>query len=446
MLTDCLGNPVSGATAEAIKFFDSAVRAFNIYRGDPVALTDDAIKSAPEFAMAYIFKAYLFVLATEPEATAEARVILEKAEKFAKTDREISHILALRDLVANNWTEAAIKLDHHNILFPHDLVALQVGQLIDFYRASARNLHDRIVRVLPKWSESHPGYSTVLGMYSFGLEETGQYSKAEEIGREAVERDPLDSWAHHAVAHVLEMQGRPEEGIHWMETREQYWSGDDNFFKVHNWWHKALYHLDLGQDKEVFSLYDTRVRDEKSNVALDLVDASALLWRIHLAGLNVGPRWNEVAASWAQHADGKLYPFNDWHAAMSYLGAGQIGKVDKLIESYRTADISKDEVTRWAQSTGLPLIEGFKAFWQENYDEALQYLHGARYIVNVFGGSHAQRDIIDWTLTEAAIRSGNTSAAKAFSNERILVKPHSPINRGFIKKIDKSETQIFITT
>ena len=395
--------------------------------------------------MAHVFKAYLYALATEPEATAEAKVILKTAEGFAKTELEISHITALRALLANNWTEAAVILDHHNIRYPHDLVALQVGHLIDFYRASARNLRDRIVRVLPQWSEDRPGYSTVLGMYAFGLEETGQYAQAEALGREAVERDPLDSWAHHAVAHVMEMQGRAEEGIQWMQMRESYWSGDDNFFRVHNWWHKALYHLDLGQDKEVFSLYDSRVREEQSSIVLDLVDASALLWRIHLAGYDVGQRWGEVATKWEQHADGKLYPFNDWHAAIAYLGAGQIGQVDKLIEHYRSADLGKNETALWAQSTGLPLIEGFKAFWQGHYDKAIEKLHGARYIVNVFGGSHAQRDIIDWTLTEAAIRSGDMKTADSFANERIVVKPHSPINRRFLERINTSESQALLS-
>ncbi len=170
-------------------------------------------------------------------------------------------------------------LDYHNMRFPRDLVGLQVGHLIDFYRASARGLRDRIARVLPKWSEDVPGYSIVLGMYAFGLEETGNYSQAEAFGREAVARQPLDCWAHHAVAHVMEMQGRAEDGIGWMQAREPYWTGDDNFFKVHNWWHKALYHLDLEQGSEVMALYDEKVRADKSTVALDLVDASALLWR-----------------------------------------------------------------------------------------------------------------------------------------------------------------------
>ena len=58
----------------------------------------------------------------------------------------------------------------------------------------------------------------------------------------------------------MEMQGRAEDGIGWMIAREPHWSGDDNFFKVHNWWHRALYHLDLGQADEVLALYDGPIR------------------------------------------------------------------------------------------------------------------------------------------------------------------------------------------
>jgi hypothetical protein len=278
-------------------------------------------------------------------------------------------------------------------------------------------------------------------MYSFGLEECGDYVRAEAAGREAVARKPLDCWAHHAVAHVMEMQGRPEDGIGWMQAREPYWSGDDNFFKVHNWWHKALYHLDLGQGDIVMDLYDERIRRDKSTVALDLVEPSALLWRAHLCGYDVGDRWVELAECWSPHADGKLYPFNDWHAAMAYLGAGRDSDVDRMIEQFQQDPPTDDETARWARATGLPLIEGFAAFWRGNYAQAVDRLHRVRYIANTFGGSHAQRDIIDWTLTEAAIRGGMMETAQALANERLAFKPHSQLNRQFLERARKSRTQ-----
>lgn len=433
-LTDRQGHAVSGATQEALALYEDAVTAFNLYRGDPVALADAAIETAPDFAMPHILKAHLFALATEPEATAEARTFIDHARTMQLTDRERSHLAALDRLVDGNWTQAALALDTHSMHYPRDIVALQSGHLMDFYRANARDLRDRVARALPSWSEDCPGYSVVLGMHAFGLEECGDYAHAEETGNRAIERQPLDCWAHHAVAHVMEMQGRAEDGIDWMQAREPYWSGDDNFFKVHNWWHKALYHLDLGQVEEVLALYDGPIREEKSGVVLDLVDASALLWRLHVSGHDVGDRWTELAATWDQHADGRLYPFNDWHAAMAYLGAGRTDQVDRLLNTYRASLADTSETARWARETGADLIEGFAAFWKNDHEAAASRLHRARYIVNSFGGSHAQRDIIDWTLNEAALRGGLSDLAQALANERLALKPHSPVNRSFLKR------------
>ncbi|MGI9385365.1 MAG: tetratricopeptide repeat protein [Methyloligellaceae bacterium] len=434
MLTDRQGNALSGATSKAVELFDQAVEEFNVYRGDPVDTLDRAVAAAPEFAMAHILKAHLYGLATEPDATAEAKSIVAKVKTKSLDEREASHVAALDLLLDGQWTAAALALDHHTMRYPRDLVALQCGHLMDFYRANARDLRDRVARVLPKWSPDVPGHSIVLGMHAFGLEETGDYARAEAAGRAAIDAQPLDCWAHHAVAHVMEMQGRAEDGIGWMIAREPYWSGDDNFFRVHNWWHKALYHLDLGQVDEVLALYDGPIREEKSEVALDLVDASALLWRLHLSGHDVGSRWRELSETWDQHADGRLYPFNDWHAVMSYLGAGREDEVDRILAAYRGNEAGASETTQWARTTGLPLIEGFAAFWRGDHETATERLHGARYIANSFGGSHAQRDIIDWTLTEAALRGGLHDLAGSLANERVALKPHSPVNRDFLTR------------
>jgi len=386
--------------------------------------------------MAHILKAHLFGLATEPEANRNARDIVAQVKTMRLSEREASHVGALTLLLEGNWTAAAQALERHSVDHPHDIVALQSGHLMDFYRASARGLRDRIARALPKWSADMPGYSILLGMYAFGLEETGDYERAEEVGRKAVYRQPLDCWAHHAVAHVMEMQGRAEDGIGWMIAREPYWSGDDNFFKVHNWWHRSLYHLDLGQVEEVFNLYDGPIWKDRSVVALDLVDASAILWRLHLSGHDVGDRWTELADHWEQHADGKTYPFNDWHAVMAYLGTGREADAERLAAAYRdSADTS--EVITWGRKTAVPLIEGFVAFWHGDYERAAERLYGARAISNSFGGSHAQRDIIDWTLTEAAARAGLGRLTEALANERLALKPHSPVNRSFLERARK---------
>jgi len=119
---------------------------------------------------------------------------------------------------------------------------------------------------------------------------------------------------------------------------------------------------------------------------------------------------------------------------MAYLGAGQTGKVERLIDAYRANCAVAPETAVWAQQTGLPLVEGCKAFWTGDYETAVNKLHPARYIANTFGGSHAQRDLIDWTLTEAALRGGLHGVAESMARERLALKPHSPVNQSFLKR------------
>ena len=433
-MQDVQGNRLSGATAAGAAALDAAVRAFNLYRGDPLAELDRAAAAAPTMPMVPITRAWLLAMAVEPAAAVEARGIVAGVRAMPMDERERSHLAALDHVLAGEWDTAALALDNHTMRWPRDLLALQVGHLIDFFRANARDLSDRITRALPFWAEDVPGRSVVLGMLAFGLEETGDYARAEAAGRAAVAAEPLDCWAHHAVAHVMEMQGRAEDGIGWMAAREPYWTGDGNFFQVHNWWHKALCHLDLSQADAVLALYDGPVRGGRSQVAIDLVDAAALLWRMALTGVDPGARWAELSIAWEAHADGRLYPFNDWHAIMAHLGAGRDATADRLLTAMRATAAGEGQIAAWTRTTGLPLALGFTAFWRGRDAEAAAQLHAARFIANRFGGSHAQRDVIDWTLAEAALRAGDRTMAESLAHERLAIKPHSPVNRAFLRR------------
>ena len=119
-------------------------------------------------------------------------------------------------------------------------------------------------------------------------------------------------------------------------------------------------------------------------------------------------------------------------AAMAYLGAGQEQKIARLLARYQANE--DGETAAWARETGRPLIEGFVAFRHGDYPLAVERLYGARHIVNRFGGSHAQRDIIDLTLAEAALRGGFARLGEALARERLALKPHSGINRSLLAR------------
>ncbi|MCC6006078.1 MAG: tetratricopeptide repeat protein [Rhodobacteraceae bacterium] len=433
MTEDRQNNPLPRATPVAASLFDQAVEAFAGYRGDPVGLFEQAEREAPGMEMARLGRAWLFALATEPAATALARELI--ADLAAPGDaRAASHRAALAEVLAGRWDRGAALLDDHLVVWPRDALAVQAGHIIDFMRADARNLRDRIARVLPFW-EGVPGRSFLLGMKAFGLEEAGDYAAALEAGHAALEGDPRDAWAHHAVAHVLEMQGRPDEGRAWMREREAQWAFEENFLKVHNWWHLALCHLELAEPEAALALYDGPVRASRSALAMALLDATSLLWRIQLSGGDVAGRWDELSDMWRAHADGRHYAFNDLHGALAHLGAGREERAEAILSAARAAE-GEDEAARWARGITVPLVEGLLAFHRGRAADAIPLLWEGRRRASGFGGSHAQRDIIDWTLTEAALRAGSREAALALAAERLALRPRSPVNRAFLERAE----------
>ena len=331
---------------------------------------------------------------------------------------------AVRLLTEGRWRDAGRTLEDIAIDYPRDALALQVGHQIDFFTGDTRMLRDRIARALPCWSDGMPGYHSVIGMYAFGLEETGNYKEAEAHGRRGVELEPHDGWSQHAVAHVMEMQNRQRDGIVWMRANPRAWS-HESFFAVHNWWHLALYHLDLGEIDEVLALYDDLIYGKKSGVILDMLDASALLWRLTLRGVDVGNRWEALADNWTPVASAGNYAFNDLHAMMAFTGAGRASAAAAVLQAQTLSMEQPGDNAAVLREAGRAATLAIKAFGDGNYTETIRLLRPIRSTVHRCGGSHAQRDLIDLTLIEAALRGGETQLATALAAERVAAKPTS---------------------
>jgi len=432
---DDLGLALSGADINGLAHYRRALHQFQCYIEDPVASVDAALAQCPGFVMAHALKAWLHLLGTEPEALAVPRACHAAAAALPANARERGHLAAIGAVLEGRWHRAGRILEDVTIDHPQDILALQAGHIIDFCVGDSRMLRDRIARALPAWSQATPGYHAVLGMYAFGLEECGDYAKAEAAGRAGVELEPRDAWSQHAVAHVMEMQGRERDGIAWMRANVAAWSLD-NFFQVHNWWHLALFHLELGEIDEVLALFDGPIHGARSTVVLDMIDASAMLWRLHLRGVDVRTRWQSVADGWLPIAQAGNYAFNDVHAAMAFVGAGRLDALEAVLSTQRAVMQGEDDNARFTREVGHPLVLAIKAYGEGRYEDTARLIRDVRSIAHRFGGSHAQRSVLDLTLLEAALRGGQHALATALVAERLTTRPHSPLTRLFQSRVE----------
>ena len=433
LIRDTHGNVLTAASGAAREHYEAALDLLRVYRNDPLAKADAALADSPGFAMAHALKAWLFLLGTEPGGFEPARASHAAAKATAATTREQGHVAAIGQVLENRWWDASRTLAQVAVDNPHDALALQVGHQIDFFTGNARMLRDRIARALAEWTAGMPGYHALLGMHAFGLEECGDYARAERQGKRAVELYARDSWAQHAVAHVLEMQGRQADGIAWMRAAPDNWTRD-SFFAVHNWWHLALYHLDLGEIEEVLKLYDGPINGGGSSVALELIDHSAMLWRLMLRGVDVGDRWQAVADRWAPFASAGNYAFNDAHAMMAFIATGRAAEMVEVLEAQERAMARDDDNAMFTRDVGRPLSLALKAFGDGDYKRAACLLKPLIGVASRFGGSYAQRDLLDLTLIEAAQRAGDLALARALTAERREIKPTSPHNRALFDR------------
>jgi len=428
--TDRHGMPVSTGSRAAIDAADDAIDLFHGYFGNPIEALDRAIALDEHAILPRVAKAGILLTTSEKALEPLAAAELDAAEQSAAAanPRERGHIAAGRAWLDGDWRRAVRGWGDVLLDYPRDTLALQLAHLGDFFLGQSQMLRDRVARVLPHWRDSVPGFGYVLGMHAFGLEETADYARAEQTGRRALDLNPRDPWAIHAVAHVMEMQGRLPEGIAWLESRAPDWSVD-NGFAFHNWWHLALYYLDLGEHAKVLEVYDTRIRPKRSQVILEMIDATAMLWRLHLRGIDVGDRWKELADAWEPLAEDGHYAFNDYHAMMAFVADGREQAAGVLLATMRArADRSRGTNAAMTREVGLPVSVALRAFGRGEWAVAIEMLRPVRLIAQRAGGSHAQRDILALTLIEAALRAGEANLARALAAERTQVKPTSPFN------------------
>ena len=433
---DARGLPLSIASAKAAAAFDHLVTGYLTYRADTPARLAAALDADPDAALAHCMQGYFAMLAFKQAVVPVAVQAARTAQSLAAgaSARERSHIAAL-----TAWTEG--ELDRAIALWesilrtdPHDVVAFRLAHFVNFWLGRPQDMVASVERVVPAWSEGIPGYTSILACRCFAQEEAGNYFAAEPSGRRAIELDPGDLWAAHAVAHVMEMQGRRSEGIEWLTALAPNWEGSHNL-QHHLWWHCALFKLEQGDFAAVLELYDTRFRNlaapltvASPDVYIDVQNAAAMLFRLQRLGVDVGDRWDELADKAEARIGDCLSAFTLPHWLMALIATGRTAAATRMIEAMRAFANGHGTIPPLVRDYVLPIAEAQLACAAERYADAVALMRPALGGMYQLGGSHAQQDVLEQFFVDAALKAGSIADVRLVL-ERVAARRAIPPER-----------------
>jgi hypothetical protein len=389
----------------AAETFDHALEDFLRAVGDPLAHIEPMLVEHPEFVMGQMLRASAAVAAKHPSALPMLRGALESipATGVEPTEQERAHLAAARawlhgqpELAARCYT--AILRE-----WPRDLLALRLAQSCHFFLGHRLALREVTELVWPSWTAGMPGYEYLLAMTAFGCAENGDDGRAEALGRQALAMQPVFPFAIHAVAHALYGRASFAQGAWFMQQHRPHWARNSRMV-AHNAWHAAMFELESGDPARALEVLDESLMPHATRSASDAADATALLWRLEVDGVDPGRRWSLLSDCWAIHASPGYWPFVDLHAAIAFSAAGHTPRAHSLARAISACARRQTGRARAARIVTLSGLRAIEAFAAGAYAEVRDIFRGLRPALERIGGSHAQHELFGRMFTEAGRR------------------------------------------
>ncbi len=424
--TDIFGQDVTLASADALRHWDAMQLAFLAHSAQTPAHLGELLDADPDFALGHAVKGLFYLLLGRRETIAVAEEALSLAKTAAMGRdadmREDRVIEALEVWLRGSPLGAIAAMETILARAPQDSLAMKLGHAMRFMLGDSVGMRASLERVMGVYGADHPARGYLYGCHAFSLEETGDYALAETAGRMGLRMNPDDAWGLHAVAHVFDMTGDSKGGLDWLEGREAAWSHCNNF-RYHVWWHKALMHLDQGEADRVLALYDAEIRRDKTDDYRDISNATSLLTRLELDGVNIGNRWEELAEVSATRTEDGCLIFADLHYMLALTAGKRDDAIARMMARMRgDATDLRNELASVTAHPGIAAAAGLEAFGEGDYTTAYLNLARAREAMPTIGGSHAQRDVFARLTIDAAIRAGYLGEAQRLLGDRTILR------------------------
>lgn len=421
MTHDRYGHEHSAQSREAIAAFEQATRAVAAHRPIGDCLTR-ALDAEPEMVSALSLRSLGASLLARSEtmtvAAADAKAARAALTRIGGgTEAERVLVEAAEAASTGRLQAGALTLETYLAGGANDFLAAKAAHALRFMSGQPQRMLAISSLMLARGTEADPGYGFLLGCHSFGLEELGRYQEAEAVGRRAVMLEPEDAWGLHSVSHVMEMTGRADEGIGWLEASRPLWPGCNNF-RYHLAWHLALFYLEKGDRAAVLELYDRDIMPTASDDFRDMANAVSLLWRLRQMDIDVGSRWDmlrEIALK--RHTD-LTYVFASLHYLLALVANGERDAAMRLIEGLEARGaLAQDDQCIVAREVGKAMAEAIAS----STVDTTKFNQIANLLVRI-GGSNAQRDVFMRTLLATASSGNDAAALSQLTRQRALLR------------------------
>jgi tetratricopeptide (TPR) repeat protein len=415
--TDVRGLALTVGSAAAVERFDVLMDDLYYYRLGVGDRLDALLKEFPEFVLAHVLKGYSLMTEGTLDAHPKARAHLLQAEALPANPRERLHQEALRAWIAQDPSARAAAWEQVLVQWPLDLLAFRQYTGTLFWTGDKRHQAEVTLGVAGSWGAETPGYGHFLSAHAFAMEEVGLYAVAERSAREALATEPQDLWALHGLAHVLEMQGRVEEGIDLLGDAARFLN-DYNLFRGHLWWHLSLFKMSQSRFDEVLDLFDREIYPKPSGFYLDIQNGASVLARLEFQGVEVGAaRWERLAQGSLTNATQNTIWFTSMHHVMALTRSGRISAAQSALDYLRSARTSSEQA-----ALAHDLSKAAAAFYEDKPREALERMLAVRQEHGALGASHAQQDLYDQIMIMAALQLGDLPRVRQLLKARLATR------------------------
>ena len=424
MPTDILGNALTLHDPGSVDPVNDFVQGFIACESRAVNIL--AAAGSDHSCIVQTCAAALHMFAESAAAPGNARPFIERARAHAAqaTEREQRLCAAVAAWVEGDIGRAIALHQEQAVASPRDLASIKLGQYHLFNRGDAPGMLRLALTALAAAAEVPYAH----GMAAFGWEQCHLLEQAESAARRAMALCHKEPWAQHALAHVMLTSGRVVEGLEFMRAASSTWVGLNSFMLTHNWWHLALFALELELHAQVLQLYDTQVWGVDKSYSQDQVNAVSLLARLELAGVDVGQRWHDLGGWLAGRLDDHVLPFLDMHYLYALARADRpeaqqlLQRIERFTQQPDRADPQR--LAAWREVC-LPACRGLLAHARGAFAEAATALAVALPRLLEIGGSHAQRDLFEQIHLDSLMRAGQWPMAQHLLAPRLRGQPQS---------------------